>query len=108
METRVVKITDGEIIGIETREIRAPVSELENYLLEKGFKHDGVWYLRKSWMNESHFRLFEAAGLVELIGTYDDLRNTGVELPGTYNGKAANAVFYRVINDKINQLEPKN
>lgn len=101
------KIINGEVIGIETKERRVQIRKLIDYVLEYGFKHDGVWYFRNSWMNHNYARLFESAGLIEKEGSPDDLRHIGVNVPNTpaYTVKGGIQI-YRVNDDKINLLEP--
>lgn len=100
-----VEVKDGEIVGVETREIRIPLSTLTDYLLDKGFKDEGIWYFRGSWMKNNILRFFEQVGIVERMGTSDFLRKQGVKVPNTpiYTGKGSGLV-YRVNDPEINKL----
>ena len=100
-----IKIMGGEIIGTVTRDIEVPISELKDYLLKHGFEYKGEWYFRKSWMRHNSFRLFEQAGLIKRLGTPNDLRRMGIEVPDTseYNGKGSSQM-YKVVDTKINNF----
>lgn len=101
-----VEIHGEEIIGIKTEKIRVPIKELSDYVLEHGFKHDGVWYFRKSWMRQNSFNLFREAGLIEKVGTIKFLRNSDIKVPDAflYNTGRGKPQIYRVTDDKINNL----
>ena len=81
MAIEIVEITDEEIVGLETREIRIPIERLRNYALENGFEHEGVWYFRKSWMKQKDSRLLEQSGLIKKVGTPNSLRGKGIPVP---------------------------
>jgi len=107
MAIEIVKITDEEIVGLETREIRIPIEGLRNYALKNGFEHGGVWYFRKSWMRHVDSCLLEQSGLIKKVGTPNSLRDKGIPVPfkGEYRGRGCGPVkIYRINNDKLNKI----
>ena len=105
MAIKLVDITDEEIKGLETREIRIPIKKLGDYILENGFEHEGIWYFRKSWIKPEHSRLFEQSGLVEKAETINHLRDTNIPVP--FEGEHGSVKIYRISNDKLNKVISK-
>ncbi len=107
-----IEITgSGEIIGTNVipgqtpKTTRTSSSELIDYLLKWGDKKEGIWYFRGTWMNMNHLRAFQDAGLIERMGTITELSS---EKPFTLlrGGDRGAAFVYRVVDERINSLEP--
>ena len=58
-------IVNGFVVSVETsrRTIHTRIEDLKEYVRKEGFEHDGIWYFRRSWMDEESARVFEKAGL---------------------------------------------
>lgn len=75
---KIKEITNGNVTAVETtrRTLNVFVADLEDYVKREGFEHQGEWYFRKPWiMNASSNRVFEAAGLMEKVGTVSSLKD---------------------------------
>ena len=105
MTVNITNITDEEIIGVETRKVRIPINKIKDYLSEHGFKYNGVWYFRSSWMNQEYFRLLKESSLVEKVGIPSVLMSMGIKIPDRlYSGGRGPPLIYQVTNDKINSI----
>ena len=102
-----VEVGDEEIVGEETRERRLRVSMLRDYLLREGFKYEGMWYFIKTFMNPVYFNFLSSAGLAERVGTLNDLRKMGVEIPDNFYNDQGRPQVYRITDSRINSLAPR-
>ena len=70
-------IVNGFAVSVETsrKTIHTRIEDLKEYVQKEGFEHDGIWYFRRSWMDEESARVFEKAGLMERLGTVKSLRD---------------------------------
>ena len=82
------------------------IERLREYVIRKGFKYEGTWYFRATWMDRKLFRKLEEKGLIKKAGILYELKSKGVRFPnkGGYYGRGVFAsLIWQVEDSKINQ-----
>lgn len=85
------------------------VKRFRDYVLEKGFEHQEIWYFRKTWMNKRDFYLFEQSGLIKKVGTPNHLKDKNIFVPllkrDLYTGRGqARTKIYKITDFVLNRL----
>jgi hypothetical protein len=92
----------------EIVEMKNAVSELRSYLKDKGFRYEGLWYFRTTWMHKRILNNLERNGLVKKVGSIYDVAQKGIQFPNSspeYDKRLGinNSIIYQVISNELNE-----